>query len=102
MSTYDLDNADVSYLMDILAERDSQQSVELGQRLAAQRPIPAPRKIGAVVKTYAETIGNRTFLRYAYDGTTHEPWIEPGNTDHTYRTDGIGRITEVLAPGVDL
>lgn len=97
-----MDDGDTAYLLELLAERNTPQSVDLGQRLAAQRPIPVPVKIGAVVKTYAETIGNRTFLRYAYDGATHEPWIEPGDTDHTYHTDGIGRITQVLSPGVDL
>lgn len=30
------------------------------------------------------------------------PWIEAGNHEEPYRTGAIGRITEVLNPGVDL
>lgn len=79
----------------------------LADALEEQIPIPVPVKIGAVVRTNGATdnrltSGNNYFIRWAYDNATTSPWIEAGNHEEPYRTDAIGRITEVLSPGVDL
>lgn len=99
MSTYEMDDGDTAYLLELLAERNTPQSVDLGQRLADQRPIPVPVKIGAVVR--AGDLGE-VYLRWAYDNHTHSPWVAAGNHEQPCRTDEIGRITEVLSTGVDL
>lgn len=74
--------------------------------LRGQIPIPVPVKVGAVVKAigmYGDgPDASATFIRWAPDSRTHSPWIEAGNHEAPYRTDEIGRITEVLSPGVDL
>jgi hypothetical protein len=101
MSAYEIDGEDLSYLLTLLEERGTAQALDLRQRLAVQRPIPVPVKIGAMVKTHAEVVGERVFLKWAFDSVTHEPWIEAQNNEHTYRTEDIGRITEVLSPGCD-
>jgi hypothetical protein len=102
MSAYEIDDEDLSYLLTLLEERATAQALDLRQRLAVQRPIPVPVKIGAMVKTHTEMVGDRVFLRWAWDSVTHEPWIEPQNQEQTYRTEDIGRITEVLSSGHDM
>ena len=102
MNAYEMDDGDLSYLLSLLAERDTPQARELKQRLGDQQPIPVPVKIGAIVVADAGVIGNRVFLRWAYDNATHEPWIEVGNNEYTHRTEDIGRITEVLSSGLDV
>jgi hypothetical protein len=69
--------------------------------LKPQIPLPVPTKVGAVVKTEHPTLGGY-YLRWAHDNATHSPWVQVGNHEEPYRTDEIGRITEVLAKGVDL
>lgn len=72
----------------------------------AQIPIPAPTKIGAVVRAigmYGDgPDASAVFIRWALDSRTHNPWIQAGNHEQPYRTDEIGRITKVLSEGVDL
>lgn len=107
MATYELDDQDATYVVEVLAVRASQQASELADRIRAQIPIPVPVKIGAVVRTYGTFADDgpdagAVFLRWATDNHTHSPWIEAGNHEQPYRTDEIGRITEVLSPGVDL
>ena len=67
--------------------------------LEKQIPLPAPTKIGAVVRTEDSVLGSVWCLALA------EPvsWTTPTDpSGHMYRTDQIGRITEVLSEGVDL
>lgn len=104
MATYELDDQDAAYVVEVLAVRASQQASELADRIRAQIPIPVPVKIGAVVRTlgaFAPLDQPVTFVRWALDHFTHSPWLQ-ANSDTPYRTDEIGRITEVLSPGVDL
>jgi len=104
VSKYELDDHDVEVILQQLHERGSGMSLEIAERLSMQIPIPVPVKVGAVVR--AETTdarSSRVYLRWAWEVATTEPWIEHGDHDlKTYRTDEIGRITEVLSPGVDL
>jgi hypothetical protein len=72
---------------------------ELAGELGKQIPIPAPLGVGAVGRTEHPFIGG-LFLRWAPDNATHSPWIAVGNHETPYRTDEIGRITEVLTPGL--
>lgn len=102
MGTYEMDDGDLNYLLEVLSKRDTPQALELRQRLVSQQPIPVPVKIGAMVVTYIPVIGSRTFLRWAFESATHQPWIEVGDIDHSYRTEDIGQITEVLSPGLDV
>lgn len=97
MSKYELDTPDevVKELIGDLVAAGGYG--EVVRQLRAQIPIPAPVKIGAVVRT---TTGD--YVRWAYDAHTHEPWLAANTADDTHRTDAIGRITEVLSPGVDL
>lgn len=107
MSKYELDDHDISVILNDLSGHDSAMANEIADRIRAQIPIPVPVKIGAVVLTNGATdkrltSGNNYFVRWAYDNATTSPWIEAGNHEEPYRTDAIGRITEVLSPGVDL
>lgn len=73
--------------------------------LRGQIPIPVPVKIGAVVKTDSKLCAPdlSVFLRWASDEQTNHPWILREELDRKpYSTEEIGRITEVLSPGVDL
>jgi hypothetical protein len=73
--------------------------------LEAQIPLPVPKKVGAVVRTVESPVGREqeyVLIRWATDSHTHSPWIEAGNHEQPWRTDEIGRITEVLFEGVDL
>lgn len=78
------------------------------EAVRSQIPVPVPARIGAVVLTNGATDNRLTsgnnyyFVRWAYDSATTSPWIEAGNHEEPYRTDAIGRITEVLSPGVEL
>jgi hypothetical protein len=74
---------------------------QVREALRAQIPIPVPNKIGAVVRTEHPTLGGY-YLRWSHDNATHSPWIQVGNHEEPYRTDQIGRITEVLSEGADL
>lgn len=65
--------------------------------IRAQIPVPVPQKVGAVVKT-----DQGVFLRWTYDAHSINPWIMASDVDTYLRTDEIGRIIEVLQPGVDL
>lgn len=99
MSEYKLDDDLVAQLLN----NPDRLPRALFAALSAQLPIPVPVKVGAVVKTEMPVRGPRFFIRWAWDVSTTEPWIEHGDHDlSTYRTDQIGRITEVLSPGVDL
>lgn len=100
MSKYELDDHDISVILNDLSGHDSAMANEIADRIRAQIPIPVPVKIGAVVRAMEGGIP-RTYLRWAYDSHTHEPW-QLVNTDETFRTEDVGRITEVLSPGVDV
>lgn len=105
MSTYELEDHEVEMILSDLRRHGSGIAKEIADRIEAQIPIPAPTKIGAVVRTKNATgsISVGTFLRWATDPQTVEPWICVGDRDlTTYRSDDIGRITEVLSEGVDL
>lgn len=82
-----------------LANHSRDLLIQVQQAIADQIPIPAPVKIGAVVR--AGDLGE-VYIRWAYDNHTHSPWVAAGNHEVPFRTDEIGRITEVLSPGVDL
>lgn len=110
MSTYTLEYSDedahvVANLMDQVLESRTMSLAKHSQDLLAglrdsirsQIPIPVPVKIGAMVKT-----DTGTYLRWTYDMHSTEPWIMTNDVDTTLRTDDIGRIVEVLAPGTDL
>lgn len=105
MSKYELDDETVrAFVADSSAtDHDNLESAQIHQRiqdaLEAQIPIPAPVKVGAVVRT--ARAGD--YIRWAFDVQTVEPWIEARDPDlNTYRTDELGPIVEVLSPGVDL
>lgn len=70
----------------------------LADALKAQIPIPAPVKIGAVVRTSEP---NYTYTRWALDSISNTPWIDAADGEQR-STERLGRITEVLSPGVDL
>jgi hypothetical protein len=85
----------------------SELALSAAASLKKQIPVPVPTGIGAVVLTHGATddrvtSGNNYFIRWAHDKATTSPWIEAGNHEDPFRTDSIGRITEVLSPGVDL
>ena len=64
--------------------------IQVQQAIADQIPIPAPVKIGAVVRTTASVLGSVWVLVFA------EPpsWATPTDpSGHLYRPDQIGRIT---------
>jgi hypothetical protein len=101
VSTYQLDDADVEAWRAGSADAAGRVLIELKKQL----PIPVPTKIGAVVETTNHTaqISIGTFLRWAMDTQNAEPWVCVGDQSlGTYRSDDIGRITEVLSEGVDL
>lgn len=103
MGTYELDDDLVRRFAKLPERIISNETVaNLQARLSEQLPIPVPTKIGAVVRTEMEIRGPLVFVRWALDSRTHSPWIEAGNHEQPYRTDEIGRITEVLSEGVDL
>jgi len=110
MTTYVLEYNDdedarfVAELMELMLESSlslSSHSRELLENLRdsilVQIPVPVPTKIGAIVRTDAGF-----YLRWAWSPHTTQPWIETNNVDSTVRTEDIGRVLEVLAPGVDL
>lgn len=106
MATYELDD---ELVRKFIGRQDSAGwgdavGDELAATLEKQLPIPVPEKIGAVVRTvgaFAPLDQPVTFVRWALDHFTVSPWLQ-ANSDTPYRTDEIGRITKVLAPGVDL
>lgn len=97
MSIYELDDHDVQMILSALGERNSNMSKELRERILAQMPLPAPTNVGAVVRTESGL-----YIRWAWKGRTSSPWIAAGNHEQPYRTDEIGRITEILSPGVEV
>ena len=102
MSTYELDDHDVQRILECLP--DTQMDKDIRDRIITQIPIPVPVKVGAVVRTLGAISPLDqpvTFVRWALDHFTHSPWLQ-ANNDTPFRTDEIGRITEVLSPGVDL
>lgn len=103
MSTYELDDAELDALLDLLRTRASGWSANLARKLEEQRPVPVPVKVGAAVRTEPPWSGveSAVFVRWSWDTHTHSPWILAGNHEIPYRTDEIGRIVEVLSPGVD-
>lgn len=100
VSTYELDDDLVQEFLGTLHEsEDEMPSGKIGSELRKQPPIPVPTKIGAVVKT--GNLGD-VWIRWGYDSHTTSPWIAENNHEKPYRTDQIGRITEVLSEGVGL
>lgn len=102
MATYELDDRQVSEFVNSSPETAVAKALQ--KQLQPQIPIPVPVKVGAVVRTlgaFAPLDQPVTFVRWALDHFTHSPWLQ-ANSDTPYRTDEIGRITEVLSPGVDL
>lgn len=101
MSKYELDDNLVRAISGTVWSSNVQLD-ELAAQLREQLPLPTPTKIGAVVRTVGADSGNSTFVRWTYDVHSTSPWIAANDADETYRTDLIGRITEVLSEGVDL
>lgn len=103
MSKYELSDALVANVVGAAGagQVESHLIAALISDLKPQIPLPVPTKIGAVVKTDHTYLGGH-YLRWAHDNATHSPWIQVGNHEQPYRTDEIGRITEVLSEGVDL
>jgi hypothetical protein len=103
VSTYELDDDLVRKLVGSSYAPDKMDAATaLADVLKEQLPIPVPGKVGAAVRTEMDVRGPRVFIRWATDNHTHSPWIEAGNHEQPYRTDEIGRITEVLSLGVEL
>ena len=98
---FEMDDASLPELLNDLAEIPANPYAGLIKELTEQIPIPTPVKIGAVVRT-VEAGATRTFVRWTYDAHSVSPWFEANDHEEPYRTDQIGRITEVLSPGVDL
>lgn len=102
MGTYELDDVLVRrFLEGVDAGIDDPEIDGMQKALRPQVPIPVPLGVGAVVRTEHPHIGG-LFLRWAPDNATHSPWIAVGNHEDPYRTDEIGRIVEVLTPGMIL
>ena len=107
MSKYELDDELVLAFLDTLHEsEDELPSGRIGGALEKQLPIPAPTKIGAMVRTPGFPSAFRpeplVFIRWATDSHTVSPWIEASDHEQPYRTDEIGRVVEILSEGVDL
>lgn len=106
MGTYELDDDFVRKFIEHQGQAGwgSVIADKMALVLQEQLPIPVPTKIGAVVRTVPteDHMDGTVFVRWSRDSYTHSPWIEAGNHEAPYRTDEIGRIVEVLAPGVDL
>jgi hypothetical protein len=100
MSTYELDDELVRQYVEGLTPVEERHA--LRHALADQLPARVPTKVGAVVRTEMPVRGPSEFIRWAPDTRTHSPWIQAADHEHPYRTDEIGRITEVLSEGVDL
>lgn len=100
MSTYEIED---SLVREVFPELKAMGGAahDLGATLESQIPLTVPAKVGAVVKTEHPTLGGY-YLRWAHDNATTSPWVQVGNHEEPYRTDEIGRITEVLSEGVDL
>jgi hypothetical protein len=106
VSKYEIEMTDEAVREFIRDQREllgGTQACHVADIFEAQIPIPVPVKVGAVVRTDTDVVGPRVYIRWAWESATTEPWIEHGDSDlTTFRTDAIGRITEVLSPGVDL
>lgn len=99
MSTYELDDELVRQWLESDA---GVVDLAMAMALKDQVPIEVPQHIGAVVATDAPVAGRIVYIRWAQDSRTHSPWIAANDHEQPYRTDEIGRITEVLSLGVDL
>ena len=95
MSTYELDD---DLVREWLRSSPGDNDLPLVMALKDQVPLPTPTNVGAVVRTVSPS---SLWIRWTYDAHSHEPWIEANDTDNTYRSDQIGRITEVLFEGVE-
>jgi hypothetical protein len=101
MSAYEIPDESLDFIIQLLHDRASGHSAEVAALLESQRPIPVPVKIGAVVRAEMPTRGLMTLIRCDFDSENPTPWIgRLGQSWH--RTDKIGRIVEVLSPGVDI
>jgi hypothetical protein len=69
----------------------------LAEALSRQLTLPAPTKIGAVVRT---TEPNYIYVRCTLDEDDRSPWIDPQDGERR-STERLGRITEILSEGVD-
>lgn len=98
MGTYELDDAQVKMLL----QSPDRLPRALAAALKAQVPVDVPSRIGAVVVTDLPAVGRVVYIRWAQDSRTHSPWIAANDHEQPYRTEDIGRITEVLFVGVDL
>jgi hypothetical protein len=98
VSTYELDESDVMIILQRLRDGTGNMAREVADRLEAQFPIPVPVKIGAVVRC-AEP--NYLYTRCRLDSDSDTPWIDAEDGE-LRSTERLGRITEVLSPGVDL
>lgn len=92
MATYELDDEVVR------AWLEGHPDGNLASSLREQLAVPAPSKVGAIVRaTYAGSV----FVRWAVEELTTSCWIDVQDGEFV-STERLGRITEVLAPGVDL
>lgn len=97
MSKYELD--------DDMVRQATSNGVASEDRLAAldaiqdalkgQARLPIPGDIGAIVQT-----DNGRYFRWTYDMHSHNPWAELNNVDAQVSSEQLGRITEVLFPGL--
>lgn len=103
MGVYELDDVMVRRFMENVdaGANTAPEINDMQTSLRPQVPIPVPLGVGAIVRTEHPNIGG-LFLRWAHDNATHSPWIAVGNHEQPYRTDEIGRIVEVLTPGLVL
>lgn len=99
VSKYELDDDLVRRVISGRTTGTDQDALFL--KLEAQVPLPTPTNVGAIVRT-EDGFNGGLYLRWAHDNATTSPWVQVGNHEQPYRTDEIGRITEVLSEGVDL
>jgi hypothetical protein len=99
MGTYELDDV---LVREWLESDAGVADLAMAMALKDQVPIPVPQHIGAVVATDAPAVGRVVYIRWAKDSRTHSPWIAANDHEQPYRTEDIGRITEVLSLGVEL
>jgi hypothetical protein len=95
VTAYELDDALVRRALNLEGGRIEATELLL-MEIGRQMPIPVPTKIGAVVRTAEYGTLTLTSSVRLEEAT----WVAPNG--QRFHAAEIGRITEVLAPGVDL
>lgn len=103
MSTYELDDELVRQIATTVWSSHVDLQA-LADQLREQIPIPAPTKVGAVVRVAAVVYGNVVWIRHGPEGSGRREfqWVGLNDPDTSISTEKLGRIVEVLSEGVDL